>query len=272
MQIKNNLCYNEKSLVVKHFIDIVLKSEYGHTNLIIKKWNKSKPIVVNIYGNYNNSDIDIINVIIQELRHLTNLNISLSTRNGDNQHLSILVYFGTAQDYIIKYNKNLEREPNAKAFFTYYTSPYGEIINASIFVSEKLSGMERVNIIKEELTQVLGFTNDSNIQIDSIFYQYKYKNPMYYNGGYSDLDKDIIKLLYDDNIMCGWSYPDLMNYLTHCNEGKKNPSMIEYYHNHQHQYSNYIYKDSLYGAYINKSKLCIICIIFIVIIFIVIIK
>ena len=77
------------------------------------------------------------------------------------------------------------------------------IINeATIYINKNLTGIEREDIIKEELTQVMGLTNDSKTQKDSLFYQYKYANPELYNNMYSPLDKEIIEILYKDED--GW--------------------------------------------------------------------
>jgi hypothetical protein len=207
-----SICYKPESKIVKHFVDIVLGSEYGNGGSeYIKKWKKNKPVTITLDGNYTYDDIGNIQTMVNELVDLTGLNIEISTT--DDTGSGITIFFGGTQDYARKYDKNVNKEPNAKAFFTYNIDKGGVIYKATIFIRSTLEGLERKDVIKEELTQVLGFTNDSVTQRDSLFYQYKYTDINLYNGSYSKLDREIIKILYSNDVKHGWSTSRVVNHL-----------------------------------------------------------
>lgn len=209
------ICYKPESDTVKHFVDIVLGSEYGNGGSeSIKKWKKDKPIKITLDGKYTYDDIGNIQAMVNELVGLTGLNIEISTDDADGSSGGgITIFFGETHDYARKYDKNVNKEPNAKAFFTYNIDKSGVIYKATIFVRSTLKGLERKDVIKEELTQVLGFTNDSVTQRDSLFYQYKYTDINLYNGKYNKLDREIIQILYSNDIKHGWSKSKVVNHL-----------------------------------------------------------
>jgi len=83
------------------------------------------------------------------------------------------------------------------------------IYNASILVSSAdITQNERSHLIREELTQSLGLMNDSN----------KYKNSIFYQEwtdvtDFSEIDKSIIKLLYQKKVKPGMSKEQVLKVL-----------------------------------------------------------
>ncbi len=64
-----------------------------------------------------------------------------------------------------------------------------------MWIKPTLPAMKLKHVLREELTQSLGLMNDS----------FKYKNSIFYQGNsevtsYSDIDKQIIKILYSNRI------------------------------------------------------------------------
>ncbi len=83
------------------------------------------------------------------------------------------------------------------------------IHSASILIStteNDLTQKERSHLIREELTQSLGLMNDSNKYADSIFYQVWTDTETY-----ADIDKAVIQILYDPNVLPNMSYLELKN-------------------------------------------------------------
>lgn len=192
---------------ISHFMDIVMNSEYSSNN-VANKWDINKSIKVKTVGNFNQESKTELNKIITELLELTGLTISID--KSDNA--DIIVYIGNYTEYANLYDNNIKIENNVKGFFTYSINNNNYIDKATIYIDETLPKHELYDVMKEEFTQIFGFSNDSNDMKDSIFYQYKYKNTNLYNGKYNNLDKDIIKLLYNNDIKTGSSTSDMEEY------------------------------------------------------------
>lgn len=94
------------------------------------------------------------------------------------------------------------RPPN-RGFHWVRWNEFGEIYAATVLIPRTgVSQAERSHILREELTQSLGFLMDSNRHPDSIFY-----SGWTTVTEYSDLDRAVIRLLYDPQVEPG-SLPD----------------------------------------------------------------
>ena len=97
------------------------------------------------------------------------------------------------------------RRPPRSTLFPYTTL----FRSASILISSAdITQKERSHLIREELTQSLGLMNDSNKYKDSIFYQ-EWTDI----AEYSEIDKAVIKLLYQKKIEPGMSKEQVLNAL-----------------------------------------------------------
>ncbi len=97
-------------------------------------------------------------------------------------------------DFIKDYSDS-ERLKNNWGLFAFYRSSYdrSEIISSEVFVNtiETKNTTQQKHLLREELTQSIGFPNDS----------YRYKNSIFQQKWtevtkYSELDKKIIKMHY----------------------------------------------------------------------------
>lgn len=151
-----------------------------------------KDVKIYVYGEKNDTLIDELNKIVLELNELIeSINIEIVS---DSTLSNINIYFGDS-DYFCsvrneKYIQDLSKI--SQGFFSTY-SYNGRLFSSLVFINTKLiNGMQRKkHVLREELTQSLGFGNDS----------YKYTNSIFYEGysnkiSYSDLDKLIIKKHY----------------------------------------------------------------------------
>lgn len=94
-------------------------------------------------------------------------------------------------------------EPNYIAgndgFFYFWWNGNSEIYRSRILIdSKKNSPQERCHLIREELTQSMGLARDSNSYPDSIFYSVWGSTNFY-----SELDKSLIKMLYNTSVPLG---------------------------------------------------------------------
>jgi hypothetical protein len=170
--------------ITNYYDEITKKSEYGSKHGGIK-WRNNVKI-------YLDGDIVLdevkneITIILQDLNELLEtINISIVDNRDD---ANSFLFIGDFNSFKLKYNI-----VNNGSFLGYTSLLHYEsvVIKSSIFISDKISGNELKSVLREEITQSLGFTNDSWQYPDSIFYQGGY------NGcKFSDLDKKIIKLHY----------------------------------------------------------------------------
>lgn len=151
-----------------------------------------KDVKIYVYGEKNDTLIDELNKIVFELNELIeSINIEIVS---DSTLSNISLYFGDS-DYFCSVRSektihNLSKICNG--FFISYAYD-GRLLGGLVFINTKLTKdiQRKKHVLREELTQSLGFGNDS----------YKYTNSIFYEGysnriSYSDLDKLIIKKHY----------------------------------------------------------------------------
>jgi hypothetical protein len=172
--------------IVEYYNEIAGKSEYGDSNNAFYKWKGD----VKIFFDFDNSDSlkEYTKPIIKELNELIDpINILIVDNKKD---ANVFIYFSSFSEY----KKKCYITVNGNFLgFVCSTKYQSRIYNSYIFINEKLSGIELKSVLREEITQSLGFSNDS----------WKYSNSIFYQGGnnenkFSELDKEIIKLHYNN--------------------------------------------------------------------------
>jgi hypothetical protein len=151
------------------------------------KWEKDVKIYVSGYRpDYMMSELDDI---VSELNDLINP-IDLEIVSSESE-ANTFIFLGSDSDFKETYsflkNKDLSR---TAGYFTIKPE------NAYLYVNmDKLDGdvEAQKSVLREELTQSLGLCNDSWEYPNSIFYQ-----GWSTNTEYSDLDKEIIQMLYNE--------------------------------------------------------------------------
>lgn len=174
--------------VIKYFTKVTGQSEYGEDIEDIVKWEKD--IIIFVKGDKQPELINELDRIVKELNDLINP-ISIRVTNVESES-NFLIFFGSHIDYP-KY------EPIAKNYVEgnyglFVTTGEPEIIKSTMYVdiyrTPTLNGKK--HLLREELTQSLGLTNDT----------YDYKESIFYQGWtetteYSEIDKELIKMLYN---------------------------------------------------------------------------
>ncbi len=182
-----------------YFQEIALGSEYGNSqDKTIKKWVKDIYLFVpqNIPTHLNTE----LNKIINELNSLIQPIKIYKTNQIERSNLKL--YIGTANEYIKAEPRARKLAANNLGLFYVYPNERGEIESGSVFLdTERLKAQDtQKHLLREELTQALGLMNDSEKYPNSIFYQ-KWSR----TNEFSDLDKEVIKILYSPKIKSGLS-------------------------------------------------------------------
>jgi len=191
-QATAKLISKEKSFTsndIAYFEDVALGFEYGDNPPKVFRW-LGNPITIRIYGNPDSDSLSCLNVVVSDFNQLsttTKLQIS------DNGKGDIDMYFLPDPEFS-RIEPNYV-QGNWGFFWVDYTRNC-EIYHARILISTiNPTTPERCHLIREELTQSLGFARDSLRYPDSIFYQ-KWTETNYY----SDIDKDLIKMQYNTEV------------------------------------------------------------------------
>lgn len=186
--------------VLEYFFEIVLGAEYGDQAQVVRKWIDD--IRIELHGQPNDDDRRCLNQVVGDLSSvISTLRISVSESDGD-----LDIYFIPESEF----KSVLEQYvPVNFGFFWIWPNERYEIYKGTILISTtNITQKERCHIIREELTQSLGLLNDSLSYVDSIFYQRWTDTTQF-----SDIDKEVIKLMYSPHIRPGFSKADVMKVL-----------------------------------------------------------
>lgn len=182
------LNFSQDTSIVSYFNEITSGTEYGSSKNTLKF---TSDVYIYAYGNYDQELKDELNKVVNELNDIiTSINIYLTE---DEKTANIKMYFGSPSEYV-KINPFSETfiESSWGLFFLFPKN--GSIDMSLVFVDTQrtINNSQRKHILREELTQSLGFGNDSYTYPESIFYQGWTEV-----HEYSEIDKEIIKMLYN---------------------------------------------------------------------------
>jgi len=178
--IKNDFNIEE----LEYYVEIAFGSEFRKKNNPTALFWRND-IEVQLNRNYTQDDSLEVLRVIQELNLLIDpIEIKLVETGGN-----LNMYF--------------DRTSTFKSFPTYVPGNFGYfkieriafLPKAYILVDMEQSIIRRKHIIREELTQVLGLTNDSYLYPESIFFQ-GYSTIT----EYSEIDRQLIRLMYNYNL------------------------------------------------------------------------
>ena len=195
---------NYSQAAVNYFLEIGFCPEFGTcASPVIKRWNSG--VRIQIHGAYNSADEAELNSIISELSELTRLSITRVTSNAN-----INIYFVKHSDfkrYISSYNESNAQEG---LFATVYDQSSKFIVRAVICIENGLTEKKKHHLLREELTQTFGLQRDSYRYQNSIFQQ----DPRYMPTEYLSIDKEVIRILYDNRLRAGMRKEQVKSALT----------------------------------------------------------
>jgi len=179
---------SQDTTVTSYFNEIAMGTEYSSHKEILKF---KKDVYVITQGNCNQELKDELIKILKELNDLIEpINLYLTE---DINKANVRLYFGGPDDYV-KINPMSQSFINDCWGLFFIFPKYGEIDMSLVFIDVERSwnNTQRKHVLREELTQCLGLGNDSFSYPESIFYQGWTETQ-----SYSELDKEIIKMLYN---------------------------------------------------------------------------
>ena len=171
--------------IVQYYQEIAGKAEFGESNEELIRWTRD----VKFYFDFQQSDSlkQISKPIIQDLNDLIEpINIYI-TKNK--QEANSFIYYGNFSDFKKKYKIQLNCEAMGFSIVSFKDNQIG---NSYIFINSELPENQIGKVLREEMTQSLGFLNDSWKYPTSIFYQGRNNS-----NQFSPIDKEIIRRHYN---------------------------------------------------------------------------
>jgi hypothetical protein len=190
----------------KYFLKIALGSEFGANTRKINKWKSEIKLFLP-----DSSRTDLLDELKRILVELNNLNTELKIRRVMQENEANFVVFLSGKNSYGNYEPNVKNllDNNWGLVWIYWNSQ-SEIYKGSMYVDiERNTDINCMkHLLREELTQGLGLLNDTNDYPSSIFYQQWTCSP-----SYADIDKEVIKLLYNPQIKIGMSKNEVIKVL-----------------------------------------------------------
>ena len=163
-----------------------------------QRW--TSPIFIQTHGQYSQQESAELDNIIAELSQLTGLSITKTTSNAN-----INIYF-IPQNQFVDGNRcpGYESSNPQEGYFA-ISNEDSVITQAWICIDSNVDSTKKLHLLREELTQSLGIGSDSNSYLDSIFQQ----DPSYQPTQYAEIDKKVIRLLYDNRVQPGMTQVEI---------------------------------------------------------------
>ena len=197
---------------MEYFLEIGLCTEFQENcDPKVRKWESG--IIVAIHGSYTDEDYQEVQKIMSELQQLTGLAFTLAN-NSNLPNMNI--YFTTQEGFTQchpKYDEMVRREGLQRGLFTFDTNNDNDgniIIRANICIDQSMPLITRHHLLREEMTQSLGIGNDSTRYPGSIFQQNWDSKPR----AYTEIDKEVIQILYDTRVLVGMTPEQVKQALT----------------------------------------------------------
>jgi hypothetical protein len=159
------------------------------------KWKK-KSITISIKGKPKISDYKLLEEVTQYMEIATGIEFDILNKNVTD--ITIFVHNSSFIEDSLShiFTKDfLKKARSNTGLFMIYNDPLDRtsITKAVVFIHEGVIRKYRKHLFLEELTQSLGFPNDSYKYSNSIFYQGESRDTIY-----NSIDSAIIKVLYPD--------------------------------------------------------------------------
>jgi len=178
---------------INYFHEITLKNELN-SKIRLTPAKFKRDIKIYVYGDYEPYMLDEVKRVISDLNNIIDP-IDLSIVNNRSKS-NVVMYFGDYETFISD-NPDLidvDEIKNSEGFF-HVKSKGNEIKSSRILINLPNQDSENdvKDVLREEITQSLGFINDS----------WRYPNSCFYQGSnevleYSDVDIKLIKMLYNE--------------------------------------------------------------------------
>ena len=222
--------YSDVDIAAMNYMkEITFGFEYdGSASEITRKWMNDVYVKLHAVNNDgttttpNASDYAELKSIVEELDSLIEtINITLLTGGASDECVSethaaytsgtcwktgtpkpnINIYITTRARW--ETISNLDATGLGGQFVTTWSSANMILYRSKGWIQDSLTADQRKSLIREELTQTLGLGKDSASYPTSIFYEDNEAEEYGWQTSYSELDKKIIKMVYDPRNKCG---------------------------------------------------------------------
>lgn len=171
-----------------YFNKIAYGNEFDVNDNSLSKWNQD----INIYvvGEKRPHLMSELEDIVSELNGLiSTIEINIVSNESD---ANFIVLFGSAQDFNNYDEESIGYTDHNQGLFIAYGGT--NLTRATMYVDIKRTKRDdaQKHLLREELTQALGLSNDSYDYPESIFYQGWTETTEY-----TELDKDVIRMMYN---------------------------------------------------------------------------
>jgi hypothetical protein len=186
----------DKSVVV-YFKEVALGFEFGTASPVTRKW--VTPMKIFIGGNPSADVLDELNEIVSEVNVLATdgFEISITT---DTLQSNCYLFFGSGTNFAKVYPPSANHVGSNWGLFYVNWTGTNNLNRAVVYVDivRATDAETRNHLLREELTQSLGFGKDSFLYSESIF-----QSDWTTTTEYAEIDRDLIRLLYNPEIVSG---------------------------------------------------------------------
>jgi len=183
--------------IIDYFTEIALGFEFGSATMITRKWTAD--IKIEVQGTLPDFLIEELSLIIEELNMLITDDITLSIAE-DGDISNFLIFNGSGSEYAMINPSAASFINNNRGLFFVNWDSSQNLNNGNMYVdSESIDAVFQRHLLREELTQSLGLAMDSPQYPESIF-----QSAWTSTTEYTDLDKELIRLLYHPDVTSGF--------------------------------------------------------------------
>ena len=170
-----------------YYKEICLRDEYGGVNKAFK-WKRDVKIYV--HGSCPQYMMDELDKIVKDLNEIINtIEIKIVKNRSE---ANTFIFLGSKEGFKTLYPQIQEENLRGNwGYFEVYPSS-GSVMYVEM-VGSGDDTISQKSILREELTQSLGFFNDSEKYPESIFYQNSNSNTEY-----APIDREVIDILYNN--------------------------------------------------------------------------
>ncbi len=188
--------------VFEYFKEIALKSEFGYRPYKIIKWTKPMTVFIKKEKPLK-TQVSVIKQTIEWINELATDGFRIELIENIYKCDTVIYLNSKAKVNEIdkSFFKGINEDFSGLADIEYDTYNFN-ILKGKIFIDTNESLEIQKATIIEEITQSIGLMNDSKIYSDSTFYQDKDNSRKKYFK-YTEIDKELIKLLYLPSIKPG---------------------------------------------------------------------
>jgi hypothetical protein len=175
---------------IDYFTRTAFGAEIGTPSPFLRRWRPASGPHLGLSGSPTPEDLVVLDEVTAEINALTSLDVDII-----DEPASVAVYFvpRSAFQSVLP-----EAQAGSDGFVWVWWGSDDHLTGATVLVATDISQPLRDHVIREEVTQMLGLLQDSDVYAESIFYR-AYSEVT----GYLPIDRVVIELLYRPELSAG---------------------------------------------------------------------